>query len=98
MSETKNPGQNQGQRTPQSGDMNKPQKQGGIGEKPVSNPGQGNVSSGVQDPNKNKNPGQKQNIDAGNRQQSSSPNKANDLDDRSTQRSPQRPLDRDEEK
>lgn len=94
MTENKNPGQNQGQRTPQSGDMNKPQKQGGIGEKPVSNP----VSSGMQDPNKIKNPGQKQNIDPGNRQQSSNPNKSNDLDDRSPQRSPQRPLDRDEQK
>jgi hypothetical protein len=101
MSENnKNAGQNQGQRTPQSGDINKPQKQGGMGEKPVGNPGgQGNVGSGIQDPNKNvnKNPGQKQDIDSGTRQPSSNPNKPNDLDDRSTQRSP-RPLDRDDQK
>lgn len=89
MSENKNPGQ----RSPQGGDMNKPNKQGGMGEKPV-----GNVGSGTQDPNKIKNPGQKQDIDSGTRQPSSNPNKPNDLDDRSTQRSPQRPLDRDEDK
>lgn len=84
MSENKNPGQ----RNPQGGDMNKPNKQGGMGEKPV-----GNV--GTQDPNKIKNPGQKQDINPGTRQPSSSPNKPGDLDDRSPQRSPQRPLDED---
>ena len=96
----KNP--NQGQRTPQS-DMNKSQKPGGIGEKPV-----GNVGSGMQDPNKNvnKNPGQKQDIDSGNRQTSSNPNKpqnqhtqSNDLDDdKATQRTQRPNLDRDDQK
>jgi hypothetical protein len=49
--EKKNAGQNPGQRDP-----SKPQKPGGMGEKPVSNPG--NVGAGM-DPNKNvKTPGQ----------------------------------------
>jgi hypothetical protein len=80
MSENKNPGQ----RSPQSGsDVNKPNKQGGMGEKPVGNP---------------KNPGQKQDINSGTRQPGANPNKPSDIDDRSTQRSPQRPLDPDEDK